>query len=170
MDLRKTFSLASEVLQKDQIAHSLIGGFALAVHGVHRATPDIHFLADGSQKDKIVSSLTAAGFTLRQSTNETLHFTGVGHLDILLANRPISLQMIADSARAEHLQVNVLRPEDIIGLKIQTYCNDKSREFQDKADTQSLIRTNKSLDWSRIQKYADLFNEWPTIQSLRDSK
>lgn len=48
-----------------------------------------------------------------------------------------------------------MKSEDIIGLKIQACTNDPSREFQDKADFQFLIENVESLDWQRIQSYAD---------------
>lgn len=167
MDLRKTLTLASDTLSKQGIDHALIGGFALAVHGVHRATQDIDFLADGAEREKILASLEQAGFQLRHGSSEVLHFGGVGTLDILLANRPLSLQMIRDAVSDSNLKVRVLKAEDIIGLKIQAYVNDRSREFQDKADIQNLIKANPALDWARIQKYADLFGEWPTIEAIR---
>lgn len=149
------------------VRHALIGGFALAVHGVHRATQDIDFLADGAKKDDIVKALNAAGFVLRHSTTEVLQFGGVGFLDVLLANRPLSLTMLEDAKEHTPLSVRVLRIEDLIGLKIQAYSNDPSREYQDKADIQNLLGKHPNLDWNRIQKYADLFGQWETVQDLR---
>jgi hypothetical protein len=40
-DLRTTLLKATEALRKEQIAHALIGGFALAFHGINRATADL---------------------------------------------------------------------------------------------------------------------------------
>src|SRR3954471_791867 len=126
IDLRKTLRGASDALGKKKIPHALIGGFALAVHGVHRATRDIDFLADGSRTNEIVDVLTEAGFALIQQNAEVLHFSGIGFVDILLANRPASVQMLKDAISNANLQVHVLRAEDIIGLKIQAYKNDPS--------------------------------------------
>ena len=39
--------------------------------------------------------------------------------------------------------MNFLLAEDLIGLKIQAYKKDPSREFQDKADILSLLRQNQ---------------------------
>jgi len=55
----------------------------------------------------------------------------------------------------------------LIGLKIQAYKNDKSREFQDKADIQFLISSLENLDWDQIKKYADLFDEWEVISEIK---
>lgn len=56
---------------------------------------------------------------------------------------------------------------DLIGLKIQAYKNDPSRELQDKADIQFLFQNNQSLDLIKIEKYAKLFNQWESILELK---
>jgi hypothetical protein len=55
----------------------------------------------------------------------------------------------------------------LIGLKIQAYKNDSSREFQDKADIQFLIKTQADLNWDLIKSYADLFEEWEVINEIK---
>jgi Nucleotidyltransferase of unknown function (DUF6036) len=167
IDLRKTLTLVSNLLKQNGIPHALIGGFALAVHGVNRATIDIDFLADGTRRHEIQKLMIENGFNLNFSSEEVLQFTGVGFVDILLANRPLSQQMLQNAKLEKNLSVYVLNVEDLIGLKIQAYSNDPSRELQDKADIQSLILKHPGLNWSTVQKYADLFNQWPTIEKLR---
>ena len=160
--------MASQILQKNGIRHALIGGFALAVHGINRATVDIDFLAEGSRKDDIQRLMIENGFILNHSSSEVLQFKGIGFVDILLANRPLSQQMLLNSKIEKNLSVHVLTVEDLIGLKIQAYINDSSREYQDKADIQSLISKHSNLDWSAVKKYADLFGEWNKIESLKE--
>lgn len=167
INLRKTLEIASQTLNQRGIAHALVGGFALAVHGINRATADIDFLADGQRRAEIISLLEAAGFSLKHASNEVLQFSGIGLLNILLANRPASQKMLEHAQPTPQLPVRVLRVEDIIGLKIQAYCNDSSRELQDKADIHQLIKHHPQMDWPRIKMYADLFNEWSTIETLR---
>ena len=169
INLRKTLTEAHSILEQQGIAHALIGGFALAAYGQHRATVDIDFLADGSKKDLIKSSLLDKGFTLKHESAEVLQFSGVGFLDIVLANRPLSQEMLKQAVRNTELGVYVLRAEDIIGLKIQAYKNDTSRELQDKADIQKLLRLS-NIDFTLVKKYADLFQEWNEIEKLRDVK
>jgi hypothetical protein len=60
-----------------------------------------------------------------------------------------------------------VRPEGIIGLKIQAYKNDPDRELQDKADIKSIINCYSNLDWALVKAYADTFGEWQTIESFR---
>ncbi|MGZ3748757.1 MAG: hypothetical protein ACXVCD_15590 [Pseudobdellovibrionaceae bacterium] len=166
INLRKTLQEAHALLEQQGVTHALIGGFALAVYGQHRATIDVDFLADGVKRELIKSSFLAKGFVLKYESPEVLQFVGPGFVDILLANRPLSQEMLKHAIRNQELGIYVVRPEDIIGLKIQAYKNDSRRELQDKADIQKLLQL-PNLDFNLIKKYADLFEEWATIEKLR---
>ncbi len=166
IDLRKTLNEASAVLNQAGVSHALIGGFALAYYGQHRATADVDLLVDGTKKELIKSVLIKCGFILKHETVEVLQFTGFGYLDVLLANRPLSLEMLKRATLSQELSVYILKAEDIIGLKIQAYKNDPKREFQDKADIQKLLSLDQ-LDIAQVKKYADMFNEWETISKIQ---
>ncbi len=166
INLRKTLSETHSLLKEQNIAHALIGGFALAVYGQHRATVDIDFLADGEKKELIKKSFHAKGYNLKFESDEVLQFSGPGFVDVLLANRPLSQEMLKSAIQNQELGIYVVRPEDIIGLKIQAYKNDPTRELQDKADIQKLLHL-PNLDLALVKKYADLFQEWPAIEKLR---
>ncbi len=166
MNLRKTLTEAQLILEAEGVAHALIGGFALAVYGYHRATADIDLLADGAKKEVIKKSFLAKGYSLLHESAEVLQFTGPGFIDILLANRPLSQEMLKLSEPNSSLGVYVLRAEDLIGLKIQAYKNDPSRELQDKADIQKLLAL-ENLKMEIVKKYADLFGEWSEIEKIR---
>lgn len=167
MEIQDTLTLAAEALRKKQIDFALIGGFALAAHGVVRATQDIDLLIDGSKKETAKQSLVSVGFKLAFENAEVMHFSGAGQIDTLLANRTATLEMIKRAKPINDFPVPVVSAEDIIGLKIQAYKNDPKREFQDKADIQSLLGTVQNLDFDLIKKYADLFDEWDFISDLR---
>lgn len=169
INLRKTLNDAHAVLEKNGVDHALIGGFALAAYGHHRATVDIDFLADGQKKDLIKTALLSKGFVLNFESDEVLQFSGPGFIDILLANRPLSQQMLKEAILNQELGVYIVRAEDIIGLKIQAYKNDPSRELQDKADIQKLLQLPK-LDMNLVKTYADLFQEWNEIEKLKGVK
>jgi hypothetical protein len=169
LDLRKTLLDASNALKNAGISHALIGGFAMAIYGHHRATVDVDFLADGQSRDLIKIVLLKHGFQLTHESSEVLQFSGPGLLDILLANRPLSQEMLKHAVQNSSLGVYVVRAEDIIGLKIQAYKNDSSRELQDKADIQKLLAMPK-IDLVIVKKYADLFDEWPVIEKLQRPK
>lgn len=169
IDLRKTLLDASDALIKAGVTHALIGGFAMATYGHHRATVDVDFLADGKSRDLIKTALLKQGFQLIHESNEVLQFSGPGLLDILLANRPLSQEMLSHATQNSALGVYVVRAEDIIGLKIQAYKNDASRELQDKADIQKLL-SSPQIDLALVKKYADLFDEWTVIEKLQRVK
>ncbi len=167
IDIRKTLEKAHESLQNANIEHALIGGLALATLGINRATADVDFLIDGIDKEKAKKVLINSGFKLKFETKEVLQFEGIGFLDILLANRPLSKEMLKAAKIFPEINIKCLGPEDIIGLKIQAYKNNPKREFQDKADIQSLIEKHENLNWNKIKQYADLFDEWEVVEGIR---
>ncbi|MBK9323741.1 MAG: hypothetical protein IPM97_12500 [Bdellovibrionaceae bacterium] len=77
--------------------------------------------------------------------------------------------MLSHATQNSALGVYVVRAEDIIGLKIQAYKNDASRELQDKADIQKLL-SSPQIDLALVKKYADLFDEWTVIEKLQRVK
>jgi len=170
MGLRETLNKVHQVLKDADIDHALIGGLGLASLGVHRATNDVDLLVEGEQRTKVQSVLESAGWQMVMGTQEVLHFEGFGNVDILLANRSHSKNMLSKAKVFPQHKIKCVSTEGIIGLKIQAYRNDKDRELQDKADIKSLIEKYPELDWAEVKTYADLFGEWKFIQSLRKSK
>lgn len=169
MGLKNTLNLAHQTLHKANIDHALIGGLGLAALGIHRATFDVDFLIDGASKAATITAMSAAGWKLAMETKDVLHFEGVGRVDFLLAHRPLTKEML-QTAQKTKLGIKNVKAEGIIGLKIQAYKNDPDRELQDKADIKSIISKTADLDWARVKTYADLFEEWPIIESLRKKK
>jgi hypothetical protein len=167
MQIQDTLSNASQTLTKEGIGFALIGGFALAAHGIVRATQDIDLLVDGTKKDIAKSALIAAGFSLVHESDEVIQLGGFGQLDLLLSNRPPTKLMIKNATRINEFPVPVVGVEDLIGLKIQAYSNDAKREFQDKADIQSLLEKFPHMNLTKVKGYADLFGEWDFIEKLR---
>lgn len=171
MQLRKTIELAHKCLSQAGIEHALIGGIALGSLGVNRATADLDLLIDENDYVSAKSLLLQNGFTLRSESAEVAHFSGIGYLDLLLARRPMSREMLKRAKALPPLNIKCVSAEDIIGLKIQAYKNDSRRELRDKADIQQLIELYQDqLDWNRIRQYADLFSEWTVIESLKRDK
>lgn len=168
MEIQDTLTLAAKSLKDEGIPFALIGGFALAAHGVVRATEDIDLLIVGSKRENAKRCLLTSGFKLVFENAEVLHFSGIGQLDILLANRAATQDMISRAKAINGFPVPVVAAEDIIGLKIQAYKNDSKREFQDKADIQALLEKVSNLDFNLIKKYADMFGEWRFILELQN--
>lgn len=167
MDLRSTLKFVHNLLFDNSIDHALIGGLGLACYGSTRATVDMDLLVYEEDKEKIEELLLKNGFHLENKSDEVLQFAGMGYVDLLLARRPISRDILKFSNKNGPEGINFVRAEDLIGLKIQAYKNDESREFQDKADIQFLITYQDALDWELIKKYATLFDEWEVIDEIR---
>lgn len=157
------------LLHEAGVLHALIGGVAVGMHGYARATADIDLLADGARRDDIVRLMTAAGFELAVSTDEVLHFTGPVPVDVLLARRETTRQMLADATPEPATGTMLLRVEDVIGLKIQAFSNNPARKWHDQADIAALLQNNPTLDWSRVQRYAAMFGVQDLLEEMRRS-
>lgn len=168
MNLIESLDLITLSLSKEKIKHALIGGLALAAHGVTRATVDIDLLINGDNKAAAKSALFNLGFSIFHETEEVLQLSGPAQLDIIFANRSLSKKLLSCAKHYNDFPLPVVSAEGLIGLKIQAYKNDSKRELQDKADIQALLTQNPDLDLSIIKSYADLFNEWEFILKLKE--
>lgn len=168
MTLRETIVAAHELLARHGIDHALIGGIALASLGAHRATKDVDFLIEASDSQKVRAAFSKNAFRLTHESEDVLQFSGAGNVDFLLAHRPMSLAMLRSAQPLPPFGIKCVSLEGIVGLKIQAYCNDRSREFQDKADIVALLKASKTVDWEVIQGYANLFGEWAEIERIRN--
>jgi len=166
MKFSEALNIAHMTLEENNIPHALIGGLALAILGINRSTCDIDFIVDADFKELAKIELSKKGFILKTETEEVLHFKGIAYLDLLLAKRPLSKEMLLNATKSSFMKINCLKVEDIIGLKIQAYKNDKSREYKDKADILSLFEIHKNLDLNKVKFYADLFGEWDFIKKI----
>lgn len=167
LGLRETLKLVHGLLDGAGIPHALIGGLALASYGSPRATDDLDLMVPDDNRSLVSDILIKNGFNLLQETNEVLQFTGLGYVDVLLARRPISRKLLADAKNLGPNGIRVIGPEGLIGLKIQAYVNDQTRELQDKADIQFLIQNIASLDWDQVWEYADLFNQRNALVDIK---
>lgn len=170
MSLRIAMQLTHDALNAARAPHAIIGGIALSVLGYPRATNDVDFLVHSDFRDASEEQMRSRGFQLEFSSDEVAQWNGEAPIDFLYANREASRDMLkraVQNSRPEILfGIPVLDASDIIGLKIQAYSNNPKRLLQDLADIQKLIETNQ-IDWQRVQSYAEAFNEWERIKTLR---
>ncbi|NTV28576.1 MAG: nucleotidyl transferase AbiEii/AbiGii toxin family protein [Candidatus Omnitrophica bacterium] len=143
------------------IRYALIGGFALHAAGYVRATNDIDLLLNAEDTAAAKELLAASGYRLIHEDTNVLHFEAppqlFGGLDIVLAQRKYTLNMLARASAGPH-GIPAVRPEDIIGLKVQAIANAPSRRSRDLADIEWLIVTHRaSLDLALVREYFELF-------------
>lgn len=167
MNLRNTIKLVHRLFERESIEHVLIGGLGLSCYGSTRATMDVDLLIHEESKERAKNSLLDLGLRVFNESPEVIQFDGVGNIDLLIARRPISQEMLFNARQGGPEGIQFARAEDLIGLKIQAYKNDPDRELQDKADIQFLIRNVDNLDYDLIKKYADMFGEWKVIHELK---
>ncbi|HEY3486825.1 MAG TPA: hypothetical protein VGL10_02060 [Gammaproteobacteria bacterium] len=115
MGIHKTLSQAGKALTTAGIDYALIGGMALGGLGIHRATADVDLLIEGERKDLAKEVLVKNGFKLITETTEVLHFSGFGALDLLLAHRLPTREMLKRAKTLPNLGVQCLDAEDMIG-------------------------------------------------------
>lgn len=153
--------------KKNSIRYGIMGGFALGVLGVPRATIDIDFLVQLDDMDKVNQILGKLGYMRKFHTENVSHFSHInspwGLIDIIHAFRKHSLKMLKRAKeRPLHdglTTVKVLQPEDVIGLKIQAIANDSKRTVHETADIESLLNFYRDkLDWNLIKEFYKLFD------------
>ncbi len=169
MNLKDLLLSVHNALQNANVEHILIGAFAMAHYGVQRATGDIDFLIDESDRKSALLSLQNLGFKIFRTTDEVIQLEGPGSVDFLLAKRPLSREMIKNAQPIAPFNVKCISIEGLIGLKIQAYYNDPKRELKDKADILSLIEQYPTIQWDQVKQYADLFNAWDDILKLKST-
>jgi predicted nucleotidyltransferase len=163
MDFQFALNQILSELDKNQIEYGLIGGFALGILGVNRATSDIDILIKNSEKEIVRelmgklnydSIFTSNSFSLFQSPLKLLGEIDFLHPDsntiseILLRK---SLYSLFDS----NLKAYVIHPEDLIILKLQAIKLDNSRKEKDESDILYLLNLySKEIDIERILHFS----------------
>ena len=166
MDFKTTLEIILKDFRKGNIRYGLIGGFALGALGVVRATVDLDFLVHQNDMAKVDAIMKSHGYKcVYKSENVSQYVSPLkifGEIDFLHAFREISVKMLGRAKELDifegELKIKVLRPEDIIGLKVQAAANDSQRMPQEYLDIETLMaRYGKGLDWESIESYFSLF-------------
>lgn len=175
MDFEAVFKLLIENFQKNNINFAIIGGFALAAAGYTRATKDIDFIVAKEDMPKIKKFMLSYGYDLAYESEDVCNFLGkmkeLGRVDFLLAHRTYAKAMLK---RAENkgilngkFNVKVIKPEDLIGLKVQSSSNQPERYHQDMADIESIMQVNyKNLNINLIREYFKLFERESELDQI----
>ncbi|HEC12360.1 MAG TPA: hypothetical protein ENI80_03780 [Acidiferrobacteraceae bacterium] len=176
MDFKLVLGKLVNGFEKNGVDYALIGGLALGLLGVPRATTDIDILVHREDLDKIDKTMHNLGYKKRFSSENVSQYTSavrsMGDVDFLHAFREASIKMLERAQQqgvfGGTLQVKLVRAEDLIGLKIQAIKNNPSRTHQDLADIEALIaRQDQTLDWQELQAYFELFDMKELFDSLR---
>jgi len=176
VDFKVVLSLIIKKFNEDQIRYALIGGFALGALGVPRATIDLDFLVNRVDLFKIDKLMKENGYECVYKTENVCQYIAsakiFGEVDFLLAFREISTKMLERALIkdifAGALKIKVLKPEDIIGLKVQALVNDESRAAKEYLDIEALMgHYGPDLDWMLIKEFFVIFDKIDKFNELK---
>lgn len=157
------------VLNAIGVRFALIGGLALAVHKVIRATQDVDLLVDGENAEEIDQALTKLGYRcLYRSAEAGNYLRGDERVDLLYASRPMARRLLAAAAEQKTVfgDLRVIGAEGLIGFKLQGWINDP-RRTQDLEDIRALLRAHRAtLDMAEVREYFRLFDREPLLDEL----
>lgn len=168
MDFKKVVPLIIDEFEKEEIAYSLIGGFALGAFGIMRATMDLDFLVDQKDLARVEAVMRKYNYRCVFKTENVSQYVSdakiFGEIDFLHAFRTVSLSMLKKAKEISvldgKLKIRVLQPEDIIALKVQALVNDPGRETKEFADIEAVMdHFKEKLDWQLIKEYFELFKK-----------
>lgn len=151
------------------VPFALIGGLALALHKVIRATQDVDILVDVENAEKIDDALTALGYgCLYRSTEAGNYLRGDERLDLLYASRPIARHLLTNATahKTAFGNLRVIGAEGLVGFKLQGWVNDPHRT-QDIEDIRALLRANQSaLDMTEVREYFRIFDQETLLDEI----
>lgn len=177
MNLADNLARVIAALDAQGVRYALIGGMAMAMRGIQRATLDLDFILLLSDLEVACRILEDHGYRRAFHSANVSHYIGsdpaLGRIDLLHAFRSASLGMLD---RAERLpwpggvSVPVVHLEDLIGLKLQACINDPTRQPRDWADI-LLMATHAreqsiQLDWDLLADYFGLFDLGAKLEEL----
>jgi hypothetical protein len=179
MNLHDSIHRLAARLDEAGLRYAVIGGMAMALRGVQRATFDLDFLLMLSDLDGAQRIFREEGYECVFQTENVSHYqkpgSGLSRVDVLHSFRGPSLSMLE---RAERLPLGdscllpVLQAEDLIGLKVQAATNDPARALGDWNDIYRLVihcaATERAPNWALVGDYLTIFGQESKLGELKD--
>ncbi len=170
MKLEYVLKMLMEKFHAAGIDFVLSGGLALSSMDVVRFTKDIDFIVHEEEKEKVENIMTESGYEKQKfSTDEIVSYWSplkvLGQVDFLMARRKYTRAMMRNAdlrpVFGGKVQVNTVRPEDLIGLKVQAISNDpENRYLIDKNDIQRLLKLHQDkMDMELVREYFRVFDK-----------
>ena len=160
---------ADRFLRAANIDYALIGGVAVNLHGVLRATADLDVLLRDEDRDAAHRTLVEHGYApIDRREDIASYVRGSERLDVLFARRPISRDLLARASEHEmgDLRLRAISVEGLIGLKVQAFTDDP-RRLKDLNDLVELFKVHRHrLDIDEIRAYFRLFDRERLLDDL----
>ncbi len=167
MSLIKGVQSFTQELADRKIVFGIIGGLAVFAYGGERTTFDVDFLIHADHKNDVKEIVRKVNLRIANENFEVIQLSGEAQLAIIFANRTMAQAMLGRLRTVGNFSYPVVSPEDLIGLKIQGFAGNRTREYTDKADILTTFRNVSNLDFTIIRQYADIFSVWNEIQELK---
>ncbi len=152
---------------------ALIGGLALASHGVVRATRDVDFLIDADDAKRLHDILLGLGYRcVYRSPDAANYLRGEDGFDVLYAHRPMARKLLSEAGERQtgFGRLRVIGAEGLIAFKLQGYVNDPTR-VRDLDDLRALFKANAGqLDMEEVRRYFALFDREDLLEALKDGR
>lgn len=178
MDFIRVIETVAARLDEAGVRYALIGGFAMALRGVQRATVDLDFILMREDLEKADVIITDCGYRRAFRNENASHYLAddgaLGRIDLLHAFRSPSLSMLDRADQIEvvpGLRLPVVQHEDLIGLKVQALVNDPGRATADWSDIRMIVEScatgGREMDWDLVEEYLGIFNLTGKLVQLR---
>lgn len=133
----------TQELSDRKIIFGIIGGLAVFAYGCERTTFGIDFLVHGDHKFSIKEIAQKLNLQIVNENSEVIQLSGFAQFDIIFANRIHAQSMLGRLRQVGKLPYPVVAPEDLVGLKIQAFAGNRSREFIDKGDILTIFKNSR---------------------------
>lgn len=151
-----------QLFRDEKVEYAIIGGIALGAWGYQRVTVDLDFLILSQDLEIAHKYLTTHGYSCLTKNKEFASYVSknliLGRVDLMLAHNDLTQKMLQRSVKkrvSEELgSLRVIRPEDLIGLKLIAAHNNPKRHNRDMVDVQEIIKHyGKRLDYELVRDY-----------------
>lgn len=173
MDFARVFDLVAAFLEARGSRVAVVGGLGLHGHGVTRATLDLDLVCDSEAQAALVTFMEAQGYeTLHRSLGYSNHLhrdPQMGRVDVVYVDAATARRLFPECSPLLELgsrRALVPRAEHLAAMKVQALKNDPTRELQDLADVQALLRL-PGVDAAEVRGYferAGLLDRYDAIR------
>jgi hypothetical protein len=159
VDFERVLRTLAKFFNENSAQWGVIGGLAMAAHGVPRTTLDVDIVVDGDTQDSLVEFLQSLGFTtLHRSTGYSNHLhedPDLGRVDVVYVRSETSRE-IFDNIEVYQgpggMEIPVPRPEHLAAMKAYSIKNDPKRTLRELADIHVLLDA-PGVDRAEINSY-----------------
>ena len=170
MNVKEVLKTLIARFHQKKVDFALSGGMALSTMGIFRFTKDIDFVVPEVDKETVHDIMTELGYERQDFSTEEIvsYFSPLkvfGQVDFLLARRKYTKAMVRRARKRSifdgEFEVKTLRPEDMVGLKIQAIANDPANRYViDAPDIQRILGLHGyRMDMGLVREYFKLFDK-----------